>query len=67
MNEISSSDELGPKIIKALGLPEHIKRFELIFDAGKPISVKCEHLIFDVSKSIEQAVSEFSEYELRKV
>jgi hypothetical protein len=67
VNDLVLSDELGGAIIKALGLPEHIKRFELIFKAQKPIIIKVEHMIWNPGKREFELPHLFSKYGLRKI
>lgn len=67
MNTQASSDELGTKIIKALGLPEYTTRLELVFEAGKPILVKCESLALDSCADVDAVAKELAKYELRKI
>ena len=67
MSESASSDEIGPKLIEALGLPKNIKRLELVFEAGKQVSVVCEVLALGVDYSVGEFITELAEYELRKI
>ena len=67
MSTSASSDEIGPKLIEALGLPKKIKRLELVFEAGKQVSVKCEVLALDVDRGVGEFIAELAEYELRKI
>ena len=67
MSVRASSDEIGPKLIEALGLPKNIKRLELVFEAGKQVSVVCEVLTLDVDFGVGEFIAELTEYELRKI
>jgi hypothetical protein len=67
MSNQSTSDELGTKLIKALGLPENVERLEFVFKAGHPIRVICESYIDKLPDNTDQFVTQLSEYELHKV
>ena len=67
MSTRSSSDEIGPKLIEALGLPKNIKRLEMVFEAGKPVVVTCTVIGLDVGYGIDETIGELTEYELRKI
>lgn len=69
MSEIAMSDLIGPEIITGLGLnPEMIQKFELIFEAGKPVDIKVTFgFIVDkaeVFKGIAQATKRYQLIEI---
>lgn len=63
--QMDTSDEIGIKIIEALGLPPHVRKIELIFEANLPVVVKVEYSL-DSTAKLENPLSEFGEYEIRK-
>ncbi len=67
VNDLALSDELGAAIIKILGLPEHVKRFELIFVAHKPIIIKVEHMLWNPGKKDFELPHLLSKYGLVKI
>lgn len=56
--------DLGFELIKLLGLPEHGTRLEVVFEAGKPPSIKYEYLIHDRGIDEVEVVAQFAEYKL---
>lgn len=64
--QIDSSDDIGIKIIEALGLPKHIRKMEMVFEAGHPVIIKCEFAQWNINSEAEGALTGLHEYELRK-
>lgn len=64
---VSCSDEIGLKIIEALGLPRYVTRLELVFEGRKPMRVRCEYMVHEANAIPDGTILELAEYELRKI
>ncbi len=64
MGEMIYGKSIDAKLLKALGLPEHVASFELRVAAGEHASVKCEY--FPDKEAIDAGITILAQYDLVK-
>lgn len=67
MSPIVRGDELGPKLIKILGLPQNTINFSIHVPFNGAVSVECEYFPTIPAHDVDEFAELFTEFELVRV